>query len=91
MQQTLYVFLCSRTVRRLFWYVLSAIFCVWSVMVLKHLDLESSRFFGLLLLSVRISYSQTACVLFASPRAQLCWPVLVAAAVVEMSARAAVA
>ncbi|DBA92139.1 hypothetical protein WJX77_008470 [Trebouxia sp. C0004] len=49
----------SRTVRRLFWYLLSAIFCVWSVMILKHLDLESSRFFGLLLLSVVIaSYAE---------------------------------
>lgn len=49
------VLTCSRTVRRLFWYLLSAIFCIWSVMILKHLDLESSRFFGLLLLSVSIS------------------------------------
>jgi len=48
------VLICSRTVRRLFWYLLSAIFCVWSVMILKHLDLESSKFFGLLLLSVSI-------------------------------------
>lgn len=49
---TLIVLPCSRTVRRLFWYLLSAILCVWCVMILKHLELESSRFLGLLLLSV---------------------------------------
>lgn len=46
---------CSRTVRRLFWYALSAMLCVWSVMMLKHVEVDSSRFGALLLFSVRMA------------------------------------
>ena len=49
------IVLCSRTGRRLFWYVLSAMLCVWSVMMLKNVEIDSSKFAILMVFSVSTS------------------------------------
>ena len=65
------IVLCSRTVRRLFWYVLSAMMCVWSVMMLKNVEIDSTRFLFLMVFSVSMpdaehrshsSWTQWSCI-----------------------------
>lgn len=49
---------CSRTVRRLTWYFLSAVLCVWSVMMLKHVEVDSTSVLILIGFSVSMPESQ---------------------------------
>ena len=43
---------CSRTVRRLAWYLITTVLCLWSVMMLKHVDMDGTSIMVLVGLSV---------------------------------------